>query len=272
MIITNILKGLLKKRFTADQKSVYAPLDWWTTKIMKHESFEVLKKRVIGGVTFNYYQPYEVIKTYKEIFVEGIYHFKTQNTSPVIIDAGANIGLSTLYFSKQYPNATIYAFEPDEKVEAVLQKNIHDNDCTNVIIHQEAVWRENTTLSFDKRGSEGSHISDQGNSSVLAIDFATFLSQFEQVDFLKMDIEGAEWDVVNHITSQLPKIHNFFLEYHGKNSDTHKLSALLQIVEKAGFKVYIKMAADALSQPFIEKSTASIGSPYDVQLNIFCYK
>ena len=39
---------------------------------------------------------------YKEIFEEGIYHFETKSQEPIIIDAGANIGLSTLYFSKQY--------------------------------------------------------------------------------------------------------------------------------------------------------------------------
>mgnify|MGYP003344791725 CR=1 FL=1 len=108
-------------------------------------------------------------------------------------------------------------------------------------------------------------------NTALTTDLTEEIEPYNNI-FLKMDIEGAEWDVVNHITNHLPKIHNFFLEYHGKNSDTNKLSTLLDIVEKAGFKVYIKMAADALSQPFIEKSTASMGSPYDVQLNIFCYK
>jgi asparagine synthase (glutamine-hydrolysing) len=65
------------------------------------------------------------------------------------------------------------------------------------------------------------------------------------------------------------KIENFFLEYHGKASDTHKLNELLKLVDNAGFKVYIKMAADNLKHPFAQKETGTI---YDVQLNIFCYK
>ena len=91
----------------------------------------------------------------------------------------------------------------------------------------------------------------------------------DAVDFLKMDIEGAEFEVVKDCAPHLHKIENFFLEYHGKASETHKLNELLEIVENAGFKVYIKMAADNLKHPFAQKETGTI---YDVQLNIFCYK
>lgn len=272
MVITNILKGILKKRFTSHQKGLYPPIDWWTSKIMKHESFNPLKKRAFSGIEINYFQPYEVLKTYQEIFVEGIYQFQSIHKQPIIIDAGANIGISTLYFSKQYPTASIHAFEPDEKVLIALKNNMHDNACNNVTIHTKAVWTKDTILSFDKKGSEGSHISEAGNSKVQAIDFANFLASFQYIDFLKMDIEGAEWDVVLHIANQLPKIQHFFLEYHGKNNETHKLQTLLSLVEKAGFKVYLKMAADQLDQPFMQQSTAFTGNPYDVQLNIFCYK
>ena len=84
-----------------------------------------------------------------------------------------------------------------------------------------------------------------------------------------MDIEGAEYEVVKDCAPYLHKIENFFLEYHGKANETYKLNELLKIVEAAGFKVYIKMAADNLDQPFYQKDTGTI---YDVQLNIFCYK
>ncbi len=95
------------------------------------------------------------------------------------------------------------------------------------------------------------------------------MEQFEQIDFLKMDIEGAEFQVVADCLIGLQKVDNFFLEYHGKVDETKQLYTLLQQVESIGFNVYIKMAADHLKSPFYQKHT---GTPYDVQLNIFCYK
>jgi hypothetical protein len=60
-----------------------------------------------------------------------------------------------------------------------------------------------------------------------------------------------------------------FIEYHGLASETYKLDTILRIVSEAGFKCYIKMAADNLDMPFYQKQTGTI---YDVQLNIFCYR
>ena len=84
-----------------------------------------------------------------------------------------------------------------------------------------------------------------------------------------MDIEGAEFNVIMDCASQLNKIENLFLEYHGTVEETKNLQTILDLLNISGFKVYIKMAADNLEMPFIQKST---GTPFDVQLNIFCYK
>ena len=84
-----------------------------------------------------------------------------------------------------------------------------------------------------------------------------------------MDIEGAEYEVMEDISDQLGNVQNLFLEYHGKVEDTKKLTRLLNIVQEAGFSVYIRNAADNLDHPFIQVRTGTI---YDVQLNIFCYK
>jgi FkbM family methyltransferase len=165
----------------------------------------------------------------------------------------------------------VHAFEPDANLFEILSKNIHANGFKQVELHQAAIWTEHTTLSFDNKGSEASHIDTTGQSAnkVEAIKLSTILSNLDAVDFLKMDIEGAEYEVVKDCAPYLYKIENFFLEYHGKATDTHKLNELLKLVETAGFKVYIKMAADNLKQPFAQKDTGTI---YDVQLNIFCYK
>src|SRR6266540_416966 len=62
---------------------------------------------------------------YEDIFKEQTYRFQTSHLSPYIIDGGANIGLSTLYFKELYPNSHITAFEADEQIFDVLKRNVH---------------------------------------------------------------------------------------------------------------------------------------------------
>ena len=271
MIITNILNGIGKKLRKKHSSANYPRLSWITEKIIKHQDDQQSKQRSLGNLVLNYIRPYEVIKTYKEIFTAEIYQFKTTNPHPIILDCGANIGLSTLYFAMQYPNASIHAFEPDASIFYLLQKNIQDNHLSNVTLHNQAIWTQDTELSFSNKGSEASQIDATGQSptKVKATRFADFLKQFEKVDFVKMDIEGAEFEVVQDCADQLHKIQNFFLEYHGTSSETQKLITLLDFVKKAGFRVYIKMAADNLDIPFVQQTT---GTTFDVQLNIFCYQ
>lgn len=271
MIITNILKGIGKRLTPKKQPHPQYQLGWLAEKLLKHKDDQFVKQYTFPQFVLNYVRPYEVIKTYKEIFGENIYQFNTPHTNAVILDCGANIGIGTLYFAINYPDSSIHAFEPDQFIFELLQKNVTDNQLHNIVLHNDAVWIDNCTLSFSNKGSEASQIDASGQSAtkVKAIRLSNFLSNFDKIDFVKMDIEGAEYEVIKDCADQLYKIENLFLEYHGTSSETEKLSTLLNIVKNAGFKVYIKMAADNLKMPFLQKST---GTPFDVQLNIFCYK
>src|SRR5688572_8635835 len=61
--------------------------------------------RCVDGASF--------VASYSEIFKRGIYRFETPSESPQIIDCGANIGLSVIYFKRLFPAARITAFEAD---------------------------------------------------------------------------------------------------------------------------------------------------------------
>ena len=271
MFVTNILKGIRKKLSQEKSTPRYQSFSWIQKRILKHLDDHTIKLFTFRDFKVFYKRPYELIKTYEELFLDEIYRFQTKTEQPVIIDCGANIGLSSLYFKSIYPNAILHAFEPDAELFQLLQKNAQINGFTNTNLHQAAVWIEETNLSFSNKGSEASHIdlSNQSAHQVKAIRLSRFLAQFEHIDFLKIDIEGAEFQVVADCLEALKKVDHFFLEYHGKVDQTKQLHTLLQQVESIGFNVYIKMAADQLKSPFYEKQT---GTPYDVQLNIFCYK
>jgi hypothetical protein len=75
--------------------------------------------------------------------------------------------------------------------------------------------------------------------------------------------------VIRDCAGDLRKVQNLFLEYHGKTNETRKLIEIFEILEKAGFAIYVQNAADNLQYPFVNKTTDTI---YDVQLNLYCYK
>jgi FkbM family methyltransferase len=264
-----IVKSVFRGRSKTNPR--FRKISWVQEKILKHQEDQTIKTVAFENFSVSYKRPYELLHTYKEIFEREIYRFTTSSSNPLIIDCGANIGLSVLYYKTIYPAANVIAFEPDANNFQLLQKNINQNKCQQVTLRQEAVWIANGNISFSANETEASRISEQESKTVLvaSVRFNDFLNQFKEIDFLKMDIEGAEWEVIRDCATNLPKIKNLFLEYHGKVDETQKLNDLLKIVNEAGFSVYMKMAADQLSHPFVEKT---LDLPYDVQLNLFCYK
>ena len=92
----------------------------------------------------------------------------------------------------------------------------------------------------------------------------------KQVDFLKIDIEGAEYEVLKDIEPQLQNVQNLFIEYHGTYEQNKELVEMLTILETNGFSFYIKEATSIYDHPF-SKQKRPVHN-FDVQLNIFCIR
>ncbi|MCH5683462.1 FkbM family methyltransferase [Niabella sp. W65] len=272
-VATNIIKGIAKKFHRKKiNKERFKPISFIGEKIIKHQDNQYIKRVNIGRFSFYYQHPYELLHTYNDIFINGIYEFKTHNENPVIIDCGANIGLSTIYFRSLFLNAQIYSFEADAHNFSILERNIKANGLSDIQLYQKAVWVNDRGVQFKAAGTEASKIENDtiGNCThVESIKLSDFLGKFDSVQFLKLDIEGAEYPVLMDCKNQLLKVEHAFIEYHGKITETDKLTDIINIIRSAGFDMYIKTAADLLQRPFIQKR---IYAPYDVQLNIFCYR
>jgi FkbM family methyltransferase len=134
-----------------------------------------------------------------------------------IVDCGANIGLTALYFASAYPAARIYCVEADPDNFAVLQANAA-SEPRLVPIHACIVATPQTSARFDNQGPAwGRHnleITNANGASVPAITLDELLERYAlaRVDLLKMDIEGAErevlaagnyLDAVQHIVAEL---------------------------------------------------------------------
>lgn len=220
----------------------------------------------VGGHKIDVPDALSFIWQYKEIFVDQSYRFNSDKKELTIIDCGSNIGLSALYYHQQYKNASIYCIEADQNIAEILDKNLKQNKCSANVIAK-AAWVHNKGVSFSSEGSDSGSIGSNGNL-VPSIDMNEFLNQFDEIDFLKMDIEGAENEVIPHCANSLKKVKNIFLEYHGDYKNEQKLNELLSILKNSGFHYYIK-TENKRKSPFVNLHNDRM---YDLQLNIYGYR
>lgn len=204
-----------------------------------------------------------------ELFSRENYKFIADKANPVIIDCGSNIGLSVIYFKMLYPSAKVYAFEPDPKAFLALSNNLKTFGYNDVQIHNKAVWTTDGEVSFFREGSwGGSIVEDVKGDNVINVGCVSLKKYLiENIDFLKIDIEGAETEVIKDCMNEIKNVKNIFIEYHSEANKPQTLSDLLSIISRAGFRYHIKEAS-VRKQPFIEKTLVG----FDSQLDIFAFK
>ena len=113
----------------------------------------------------------------------------------LIVDCGANIGLSSLYFARRYPNAKILAIEPDPDNYAMLVRNTRHVAAIHSV--HGAVWPRRTTLSIvdPTRSAASKSVMEgagQGPGSIGSVQLDDVVAEHGTIDILKIDIEGSE--------------------------------------------------------------------------------
>jgi len=208
---------------------------------------------------------------YKEIFADENYKFSTDSKEPVIYDCGSNVGTSCSYFKKIYPNSTIKAFEPDPVIANYLKANIKNNNLSDIEVINKAVWVNENGVELSIEGADASSIYAEGEKQkVGSIRLKDLLDSETIVDMLKMDIEGAENDVIMDCSSSLKIVNNIFIEYHSYTNSEQKLAELLNVLEQNNFRYFIRNDSSR-KMPLINKTNKS-NPVMDLQLNIFGYK
>ncbi|GEM_PF-1187691 len=132
------------------------------------------------------------------------------NDKKAILDVGAYNGDTATMFSYLSKNATVYAFEP--VIELNGQLNIAMQLSPNIKVIQKGAWSKTTTLKFntlrrDNYIGVGSFVSDEGEDEidVIAIDDFAKNDNINMIDFIKMDIEGAEVNALNGAYNTISK-------------------------------------------------------------------
>jgi FkbM family methyltransferase len=251
-------------------KPRFEPVSFYREKLLKHQDWTELKYWNHKYFKLSYRRPGEVLHTYKELFEQEIYRFDAGKKDPVILDCGANIGLSVLYFKQLYPSAIIRAYEPDPANLYLLGENIRNNSLRDVQMVPAAIWTSEGQLEFEQSGSQASRLGEPTANSI-KVDTVRLRDEIQlyHPDLLKIDIEGAEYEVLKDCKEVIHNIPFVFVEYHGLIEDSAKLTEILSWLDNAGFQYYIKMAHDGLDSPFYRQRTHEI---FDQQLNIFAYR
>lgn len=134
------------------------------------------------------------------ILLAKSYNVKIKQPPSVIIDAGANAGYASIYFANRFPNATIYAIEPDSGNFEMLKKNTAPYCQINCL--QKAIWNKTAALTIKDDGNGEwafsiEETTEKNKADVEAITFTDLIKDFDlsTIDILKIDIEGSEKEV-----------------------------------------------------------------------------
>lgn len=180
----------------------------------------------VGNFTVWYENLEEFAELKREIWVHHAYYIDDLESPKKIIDMGAHIGLATLYFAQMYQNAKIVAYEPDQNNFELLTKNVKENNLLNVELCNMAVAPKSGNLGlqspiYPDEWRSGVGVIPGGWRGVLhtremvveAVGIESILA--EQVDLVKMDIEGMEYEVLDR--ANLKMVKHMIIEVHPRS-------------------------------------------------------
>lgn len=170
--------------------------------------------------------------------------------APRVLDCGAHVGLMSLWMKRQWPAARVTAFEADPAIAAMLRTNLARNGAADVEAIEAAVWNRTGTVTFRAPGSDAGSIeqvaadTEGPRKEVRSVRLRDWLH--EPVDLLKLDVEGAELDVLEDSQDKLSAVRNVHLEVHDFDEDRRLLPRCLMCLENAGFTYALSDLGSAL--------------------------
>lgn len=171
-----------------------------------------------------------------QIFGQRLYDFESSRPDPLIIDCGAHIGLASLFFVTRYPSARVMAFEADPEIARLHQANMASYGAVRVTSNARAVWINDNGVNFRNSNDDSGHVVATGEGTIQVPSFRLRdLIIDESVEMLKLDIEGAEFAVLEDCDGALKNVEKMIIEVHKFNSDA-RVGRLLDMLEKNGFQ------------------------------------
>jgi len=205
-----------------------------------------LKHTKIGKFKIQFENEPEFHGLKREIFGQDCYFFESSSAQPIILDIGAHIGLSTLYFKSLHPGAKITCLEPVPSSFELLERNVFENRLDDVTCLQLALSQSTNPLTLHIDPEKSNWYSSasvrpgawngQQPTQIIEVKTSTLDKLITYpIDLLKLDIEGAEQTILENNQQLFPKIKQLLIEFHpGGNQSLDKICSLL---EKSGYKL-----------------------------------
>ncbi|WP_418637568.1 FkbM family methyltransferase [Winogradskyella sp.] len=212
------------------------------------KSVQVLNLR--NGLSF-YNTNQNTLSIFKEIFVNNVYsrgEVKIKE-GDVVFDIGANVGVFSIYASL-IKGTKVYAFEPHPKNFKVLLNNVNQNKITNIecfefalgIDSEDRILIEGNIAGGHKLSNENELASSEGSLKVKSVTLSKMTEKLniDRIDFVKLDCEGAEGEIIKSLGQDgLKKINKMAIEFH----DNHSILSheeILKELQDSGFKTSTK--------------------------------
>jgi FkbM family methyltransferase len=166
--------------------------------------------------------PAEDLLLFREIFVEEVYRSRKPDDSEVarIVDVGANVGYSILWFAARFPFAKIMAYEPVPEHVALLRDAVRIN-CLDgrVKLYPVAVGTESQDAYITTEGLRSQLVFEDGPTRLktAVVDFFESVGT-QTVDILKLDCEGSEYDLLMDSRFAKLSVRTLLLEWHASKN------------------------------------------------------
>lgn len=165
--------------------------------------------------------PYDYA-TFEEVLLREAYNIPLNYIPSTIIDAGANIGLTAIFFANRFSQSIIVALEPDTGNFEMLTANT--KAYRNIIPVKCGLWNNDAYLEVvdEHKGNNAFIVKESGagkKGSIKAVSVTSVMDEFnwDKIDILKMDIEGSEKKVFEQGYEEwLPKVKILIIELHDR--------------------------------------------------------
>ena len=130
-------------------------------------------------------------EAYKDVFIRRNYALPGDLRPSIVVDGGAYVGFSSLYFADKYPTARIIAIEPEPSNFSALRANTRGVPRIEPV--HAGLWHKPGSLKLRDTGTgEWGFRTAEAENGVPARTVESVVSEYGRIDILKLDIEGAE--------------------------------------------------------------------------------
>lgn len=217
-----------------------------------------MQSTIIDDCEFYYDNLKSIQRIYDDVFKKDYYSLSTiinniSTKKPFIIDCGANVGITTLYFKKFFPQAKMICFEPNPHAFEALTKNITLHNCSNITLVKAAVsnrkgqsklygdiLNDNSDARSDSLLSTWGKKNTNNYIEVNTVKLSSYIDS--KVDLLKMNIEGAEQLVLEELNEKLKFVKQILVEVHESNNSysANSYHTIENLLKNRNFKLEVK--------------------------------